>query len=122
VRGPDINAGLPLAALLPAWLEVISPTGLLLRDAPHLYLTKDLFFSGHTAATFLLLLYVWPTRGLRRLMLTSHVLVVASVFLAHLHYSIDVVGAYAVTFSLFVLREGWSATAPAGDRARPALR
>jgi hypothetical protein len=38
-------------------------------------------------------------------MLVGHVLVVASVFLAHLHYTIDVVGAYAITFSLFVLFE-----------------
>ncbi|MBM4380479.1 MAG: hypothetical protein FJ086_14485, partial [Deltaproteobacteria bacterium] len=41
----------------------------------------------------------WP-------MLAGHVVVVASVFLSHLHYTIDVVGAYALTFSLFVLREG----------------
>jgi hypothetical protein len=34
------------------------------------------------------------------------VVVVLSVFLSHLHYSIDVVGAYAITFSIFVLREG----------------
>ena len=34
-------------------------------------------------------------------------LVVASVFLSHLHYAIDVAGAYAVAFSIFVLREGW---------------
>ena len=30
----------------------------------------------------------------------------AAVFLAHLHYTIDVVGAYAITFAVFVLREG----------------
>jgi hypothetical protein len=33
--------------------------------------------------------------------------VTASVLLAHLHYSIDVVGAWAVTFAIFTLREGW---------------
>ena len=32
-------------------------------------------------------------------------MVLASVFLAHLHYTIDVIGAYAVTLSLFVFRE-----------------
>src|SRR5437870_5593910 len=36
----------------------------------------------------------------------AHVLVVTTVVLAHLHYTIDVIGAYAVTFSIFVLREG----------------
>ena len=39
---------------------------------------------------------------------------VLSIFLSHLHYSIDVVGAYAVAFSIYVLREGW------GREARPA--
>ena len=29
--------------------------------------------------------------------------------LSHLHYAIDVVGAWAVTFSLYALREGWPA-------------
>ena len=38
-------------------------------------------------------------------MLVGHLLVVASLFFSHLHYTIDVIGAYAITFSLFVLRE-----------------
>jgi hypothetical protein len=33
--------------------------------------------------------------------------VVLSVFLSHLHYAIDVAGAYAFTFAIFALREGW---------------
>lgn len=107
VRGPDLNAGLSNDVLVRAWLELNSPFGLLIRDAPHLYMTKDLFFSGHTGVTFLVLLYVWRDPPLRRLMLPCHLLVVASVFLAHLHYSIDVVGAYAIGFSLYCLREGW---------------
>jgi membrane-associated phospholipid phosphatase len=39
--------------------------------------------------------------------LAAHLLVVLSVLLAHIHYSIDVVGAWAVTLALFALREGW---------------
>ena len=46
-------------------------------------------------------------------MLVGHVVVVASVFLSHLHYSIDVIGAYAMAFSVYVLREGWSKRAAA---------
>lgn len=107
VRGPDVHAGLPGDVLVRAWLELLNPFGILLRDAPHLYLTKDLFFSGHTAAGFLILLYLWRDRLLRPLALVGHVLVVISIFLSHLHYSIDVVGAYAIAFSLYVLREGW---------------
>lgn len=110
VRGPDIHAGWfasdhGTARYLQALWDLCSPTGLLLRDAAHIYMTKDLFFSGHTAATFLLLLYVWPFQRLRWLMLVGHIVVVASVFLAHLHYTIDVLGAYAVAYALFAWRE-----------------
>lgn len=105
VRGADVNAGISSEQRFRALLEILSPIGVFERDSPHLYLTKDLFFSGHTATTFLLLLYVWRWPALRWAMLAAHVAVVASVFLAHLHYTIDVVGAYAITFSLFVLRE-----------------
>ncbi|MBF5045920.1 hypothetical protein FGE12_26155 [Aggregicoccus sp. 17bor-14] len=105
-RGADVNAGMDAAARLRAFAHLASPVDVFGSDAPHAYLTKDLFFSGHTATTLLLLLYVWRFPRLRAWMIAGHVLVVASVFLAHLHYTIDVVGAYAVTFSLFVLCEG----------------
>jgi hypothetical protein len=38
-------------------------------------------------------------------MLLGHIVVVASVFVSHLHYTIDVIGAYAVAYALFKLRE-----------------
>ncbi len=105
VRGPDLNAGLSYERRVAAFWEILSPFGVFVRDSAHVYLTKDLFFSGHTATTFLLLLYVWRWPLLRWAMLAAHLAVVASVFLSHLHYSIDVIGAYAITFSIFVLRE-----------------
>jgi len=105
VNGPDINAGMDYEHRLAAFWGIVSPIGVFARNTPHAYLTKDLFFSGHTATTVLLLLYVWPYPVLRRWMLLGHVLVVASVFFSHLHYTIDVVGGYAIAFSLFCLRE-----------------
>ncbi|HET7823855.1 MAG TPA: phosphatase PAP2-related protein, partial [Anaeromyxobacter sp.] len=92
---------------------LLSPWQVFAKDAMAAYLTKDLFFSGHTATTFLLLLYLWPSRRLRWAALAGHVLVVLSVFLSHLHYTIDVLGAYAVALAVFALREGW----PPGARA-----
>ncbi len=110
VQGADVHAQMfashPERYFQALW-ELSSPGGLLLRDAAHVYMTKDLFFSGHTASTFLLLLYVWRYPRLRLCMLLGHLVVVATVFLAHLHYTIDVLGAYAIAFSLFVLRQGW---------------
>jgi hypothetical protein len=105
VAGPGLGAHGSLSALL----QLISPWHVFARGSAQAYLTQDLFFSGHTATTFLLLLYVWDRPRLRWPSLAGHVLVVASVFLAHLHYTIDVAGAYAATFTLFALREGWPA-------------
>jgi PAP2 superfamily C-terminal len=106
VSGVDRHAGMSDETRWNAFLSLGTPWGLFNPDAGmRVYLTKDLFFSGHTATTLLLLLYVWPWPKVRWAMLALHVLVVASVFLAHLHYTIDIIGAYAITFSLFALRE-----------------
>jgi hypothetical protein len=109
---PDpLHAGPGIAGHSPwqAFVALLSPWQVFAHGSMRAYLTKDLFFSGHTATTFLLALYVWRWPRLRWPALLGHALVVASVFLSHLHYAIDVVGAYAVTFALFTLREGWPA-------------
>ena len=100
-----------------AFFELLSPWGVFARGSAQAYLTKDLFFSGHTATTFLLLLYLWPHRRLRFIALGAHALVVASVLLSRLHYSIDVAGAWAVTFAVYALRE-WTPRAPSSGAAR----
>lgn len=107
VRGDDLHAGMSFDTRLGAFLHLMTPFGFFDTGAgARVYLTKDLFFSGHTATTLLLLLYVWRYPALRGVMLAAHVLVVLSVFFAHLHYTIDVIGAYAITLTLFTLREG----------------
>ncbi|HUL60314.1 MAG TPA: phosphatase PAP2-related protein [Anaeromyxobacteraceae bacterium] len=105
-----------------AFLQLLSPWQVFAHGSMRAYLTKDLFFSGHTATTFLVLLYVWPWPRLRWPALAGHLLAVASVILAHLHYAIDVAGAYAVTFALFALREGWPPRAGGGGAAATAPR
>ena len=108
VNGEDVNVGLGANRLLDAWLELINPLSSLFGDSAHVYMTKDLFFSGHTASTFLLFLYCAKAeRQLGKLALVCHLAVVLTVFVSHLHYTIDVVGAWAITFSVFVLVEGW---------------
>jgi len=118
VHGPDVNAGLSSslhgAALLRAWLVLVNPFSTLFGGAAGVYLTKDLFFSGHASTTFLLWLYCRGRRPLGAIALACHLLVVAVVFLTHLHYTIDVVGAWAITFSAYALAEGWPAAAPSG--------
>ena len=99
--GPGIG-GQPF---LPAFAQLLSPVGVFVHGAAHAYLTKDLFFSGHTATTFTLLLYLWSIPRLRWPALAAHVVIVATVFFAHLHYTIDVLGAYGITFAIYAVRE-----------------
>jgi hypothetical protein len=107
VHGPDVNAGIDLPTRARAFWDLTLHLGMFSPDwQAHLTLKKDLFFSGHTATTFLLLLSVWRYPRLRWPALAAHLAVVASVFLSHLHYTIDVLGAYAVVLALFALREG----------------
>jgi hypothetical protein len=105
VHGPDINANASWSQVWSSWLHLINPVASLLSNDAHLHLTKDLFFSGHTATTFLLALYCYRDPLLRPLAIAAHVIVVGVVFFSHLHYSIDVVGAYAVTFTVYALFE-----------------
>lgn len=109
--GPGISGRPPLDA----FLALLSPWQVFAKDAMAAYLTKDLFFSGHTATTFLLALYLWRFPRARPLAATGHVLVVLSVIFSHLHYGIDLVGGWAIALSVYALREGWP---PPGARAR----
>jgi len=88
-----------------ALYELVSPFHVFFESSQRAYLTQDLFFSGHAATTFLLWLYLRGRRWLGPLALVGHLACVASVFLAHLHYTIDVLGAWAVTWGIYALRE-----------------
>jgi hypothetical protein len=103
--GSDVNAGLSGADSWHAWLVLVNPFSTLFGDAARVYLTKDLFFSGHASTTFLLWLYCRGKGWLGPAALTGHLITVAVVLLAHLHYTIDVVGAWAITYCVYVLAE-----------------
>ena len=105
VRGADINAGMTHATRMDAFAQLALPLSGLFHHLRPLYLTKDLFFSGHTSTTFCLLLYVLRFPRLRVWMLVAHSVVMLTVVFAHLHYTIDIIGAYAITFALYVVRE-----------------
>lgn len=62
---------------------------------------NDLFFSGHTGLPFLLALMFWDNKKLRFLFLGFSILFAVVVLLGHIHYSIDVLSAYFITFSIF---------------------
>ena len=64
-------------------------------------LTKDLFFSGHTATLFLLFLVV-ESKRLKYVFLISAIVVGVSIVLQHVHYVIDVFAAPFFTYACFI--------------------
>jgi hypothetical protein len=63
----------------------------------------DQFFSGHTGAPFMLALVFWRERWLRYIFLGSSFFFAAVVLLGHLHYSIDVMSAFFITYTIYQL-------------------
>ena len=76
------------------------------------YITKDLFYSGHTSTIFLIFLCLrqwWD----RLAVLIGSLLVGALLLVQHVHYSIDVLGAFVFTYPLYRLGKwlalsGWN--------------
>lgn len=64
---------------------------------------NDLFFSGHTGLPFLLALIFWKDRLLRYLFLATSLFFGIAVLFAHVHYSIDVFGAFFITYAIYDL-------------------
>jgi len=104
VLGPDINALHPFR-LWPTWGAVLDPLQAILGNSAGVYLTKDLFFSGHIATTFLLYLFSRRFGRAAWVFLGLNLATLAIVFLAHLHYTIDVIGAYAITYAAYRVSE-----------------
>lgn len=89
-----------------------APEKLLLLDDPFVQffgsgqvLTKDLFFSGHTATLFLLFL-IADKKSLKIFFLICTLVVAAAIILQHVHYTIDVFTApfFAYTSYKIVIR------------------
>ena len=61
----------------------------------------DLFFSGHTGIPFLFALIFWDVKPLRYIFLATAGFFGTIVLLGHLHYSIDVLSAFFITYSIY---------------------
>jgi membrane-associated phospholipid phosphatase len=84
------------------------PNGLIILKDPltsltyggtSVFITKDLFFSGHTANLFMFYLCLQKKRDKLFALFTS-LLVGLLVLVQHVHYSIDVIGAFVFTYLL----------------------
>lgn len=63
-------------------------------------LTKDLFFSGHTATMFFLFL-ISENKKMKSIFLFGFIIIAIAVLLQHVHYTIDVVAAPFFTYTSF---------------------
>ena len=84
-----------------------APEKLLLLDDPFVQffgsgqiLTKDLFFSGHTATLFLLFL-IADKKSLKIIFLSCTLVVAAAVILQHVHYTVDVFAAPFIVYTSY---------------------
>ena len=67
--------------------------------------TGDLFFSAHTGAPFLMALVFWKDKIYRYILLATSVFFGVIVLMGHIHYTIDVVAAFFITYSIYSLAE-----------------
>lgn len=63
----------------------------------------DLFFSGHTGMPFLLALIFWNDKLIRYIFIAFSLTFAVVVLLSHMHYSIDVLSAFFITYTIFVI-------------------
>ncbi len=66
-----------------------------------MFFGDDYFFSGHTGSPFLMALIYWREEFLRYVFLALSVFFAVVVLLGHLHYSIDVFGAFFITYTIY---------------------
>lgn len=71
------------------------------------YITKDLFFSGHTSSQFLIFLCLTDKKD-RTIALISTLLVGSMVLIQHVHYTVDVLAAPVFTYACVWLGKEFS--------------
>lgn len=74
----------------------------LFYGSTHKFVTKDLFYSGHTSTQFLMFL-CFTKRTDKLLALVSTIIVALLVLVQHVHYSIDVLVAPLFTYIVYII-------------------
>ena len=77
----------------------LDPTDLLTS----LSIGKDYFFSGHTGMPFLVALSFWKIKIVRYVSIGASLVFGSGMILGHLHYSIDVLSAFFITYTIFCI-------------------
>lgn len=89
-----LHAGHPFGMIPDGFANVLGGTH---------YLTKDLFFSGHTGYTFLAVFVFWDIKILRYLFIITAVSIGSTTLFMHDHYTIDFLAAFPITFTVFIV-------------------
>ena len=65
------------------------------------FFRNDLFFSGHTGIPFLISLFFWNFTYFRNLFIIISIIMAFTVISMRIHYTIDIIGAYFITYGIF---------------------
>jgi hypothetical protein len=82
------------------------------------YVTKDLFYSGHTATQFLFFLFL-KKKSDKALALISTILMGLLVLVQHVHYTVDVVFAPPLTYLCYLVATRLTRIEPFTDKSQP---
>jgi hypothetical protein len=86
----------------PGLVELKDPISNFFYGEEHAFITRDLFFSGHTSTQIMIGL-ILPGRKEKLLAFLGATTVAILVLIQHIHYTIDVVGAVFFTWLLYKL-------------------
>ena len=82
-------------------IELKDPIANIVYGGEGVFITKDLFYSGHTGNMFLFFLCL-QTKWDKIFALTASFLVGILVMVQHIHYSIDVIAAFIFTYFIYL--------------------
>lgn len=95
-------------------VELKDPISNYFYGEEHAFITRDLFFSGHTSTQIMIGL-ILPGRKEKFMAFLGAISVAVLVLIQHIHYTIDVVGAVLFTWLLYKLA-GWLVAAVSVDQ------
>lgn len=81
-------------------IKLNDPLTSLIYGGKDKFITKDLFFSGHTSNMFLMYLCL-ERKSDKRMALIASILVACLVLIQHVHYTVDVLFAFVFTYLIF---------------------